>query len=78
MKNSGSKIPNFCFYICREKTGSISAKQKSPKSPKDKAKNNDSKESDNRKDARNKKKFRNKGKTKRNGEQQKEVGRRKV
>ena len=21
MKNSGSKSPNFCFYICREKNG---------------------------------------------------------
>ena len=63
MKNSGSKSPNFCFYICREKTGSISAKQKSQKPPKDKRKKYDSKKHDNQKKARNKEKRRNKEET---------------
>ena len=33
MKNSGSKIPNFCFYICREKNGKYFGKAKKPEKP---------------------------------------------
>ena len=59
--------------------GSISAKQKSQKTPKDKRIKYDSEKHDNRKKARNKEKRRNKEETESDdGKQSKKIGRRKV